>query len=329
MIDSTGYVWDGSLHLFACVDGAGRAQVVWNVWPDHYHKEVMDPFRPFDRQKGIEPGLILAATLDGAQPGRPREVFMSPLLPVPGGGVSCDGFGVMSGYADAAGQPHVLASLIPHDHSARPLGHPVAVLVEGGKRKPGFDGPASAEVVAGTFATTLLVDAKGRQHAIWVNPSGERPSVRDTLLGADDDPTVIRAAAGPTGQANDAQAFQGPGGTMVVFMQFRDDGPGGDADTFVSTSTGGPWSKPVNITNNATRKTLVAKKTGPGATGLTLKNESRPGLVAAAVDRDGHLVLAMVGVEDSLFSSQFLGLNLADGKTRPRSSTPTVRFLRL
>ena len=43
------------------------------------------------------------------------------------------------------------------------------------------------------------MDAKGQRHVIALYLAGERPNVRDYLLGGEDEPTVIRAAGSAKG----------------------------------------------------------------------------------------------------------------------------------
>jgi hypothetical protein len=171
---------------------------------------------------------------------------------------------------------------------------------------------------------TLLVDAKGQRHVIALYLGGERPNVRDYLLASEDEPTVIRAAAPVKGVIKSFQASQGPGGRMVVIIQAGDEGQFGDFDSFVSVSTGGgKWSPPVNITNNAGRKSFASHQTS-SQSNVAVETNYVPGVAAAAFDRDGYLLLLMVNSERSLVASTAFGVNIAGGST----STPTLRFLR-
>jgi len=63
-----------------------------------------------------------------------------------------------------------------------------------------------------TSPATVLLDAKGRRHVISLFLTGEHQTVRDTLLGSDDESAVIRAATGPKGTADGFQAYQGRSG---------------------------------------------------------------------------------------------------------------------
>ena len=111
---------------------------------------------------------------------------------------------------------------------------------------------------------------------------------------------------------------------MVVIIQANDNGGLGNADSFVTISTGdGKWSPPVNVTNNSGRMSFASKQTS-SESNVAIEKSYVPGVAAAAFDRDGHLLLLMINNEHSLFASTAFGVTIAGGST----STPTLRFLK-
>src|SRR6185437_15716340 len=122
-------------------------------------------------------------------------------------------------------------------------------LIEDGKMGPFIEVPGLS-FHAWRDVPTLLLDTAGKKHVVVLYPTGEHASVRDYLIGTDEDPVIIRQAIGANGTLDGMQAYQGPGGRMAVIMQMNDAGERGEGDDFVSISTGGgKWSPPVNITN--------------------------------------------------------------------------------
>ena len=316
---------NAALSFFAAVDAAGRAHVVWNVgWPDKWHPELTDEMHPGYRVHSlfIGNGLVFQSTLDGATAGKPREVFLPVIIPIPNYGPSCDGLDALNGYVDAAGEAHFAAAVKrPHADYAEPL-H--LGLIENGKAEHLLDLPTPVGSHTWQDIPTLLVDAKGQRHVIALYLAGEHPNIRDYLLGSDDEPTVIRAAVGLNGIIDGFQAYQGPGGRMVVIMQMNDTGERFAGDNFVSISTGdGKWSVPVNVTNNAGRKTFHNTETS-AQSNVAVATSCLPGPGAVAFDRDGHLLLIMVKGEYTIVLATAFGVNTAGGDT----ITPTLRFLK-
>ncbi|HZL65936.1 MAG TPA: hypothetical protein VFC29_01255, partial [Candidatus Limnocylindrales bacterium] len=120
------------------------------------------------------------------------------------------------------------------------------------------------------------------------------------------------------------QACQGPGGRMVAIMQMNDTGERGAEDNFISMSTGdGKWSVPVNVTDNAGRKTYVIRDTTV-ASQVSRETGCAPGPGVVAFDRDGHLLLLSIKEEYGIVHSAAFGVNLAGGG----HITPTLRFLK-
>ena len=307
---------------FAAVDAAGRAQVIWNVDPDERHPELMPNHQHL---AGVGDGLVLQSTLDGATAGNPREVFLPVTGTVGKGGwatPSSDALDTLNGYFDSAGVAHFVAAVTGTMYGANP--HPPDYeLIENGKTGQIIKLP-ELSFHAGKDIPTLLVDAKDKRHLIALYLAGEHPNVRDYLLGSDDEPTVIRAAGGLNGTIDGFQACQGPGGRMVAIMQMNDTGERGGGDNFVSISTGdGKWSVPVNVTNNAGRKTYVSKDTSV-ASQVSRETGCQPGPGVVAFDRDGHLLLLSIKQEYGIVHSTALGVNLAGGG----HITPTLRFLK-
>jgi hypothetical protein len=153
-------------------------------------------------------------------------------------------------------------------------------------------------------------------------PAGEHPNIRDYLIGTDEDPVIIRSAAAIKGSVNGFQAYQGPNGRMIAVMQMNDSGDRANGETYVSISTGAEWSTPVNVTNNAGRRSFVMTQTGRESN-VAIEKSYYPGPAAAAFDRDGHLLLLMINNEYGLFGSSAFGVSLSGGS----SSTPTLQFL--
>ena len=316
---------DAALSYFATVDAAGRVQVLWNAIPDNLHPELTKTSGTYQQHlTGVGNGLVLQATLDGAVPAAAREVF----LPVVGGleqqggyGTYCDGLDSLNGYADAGGAAHFLAAVTSyHDESLK--GKSWFELIEHGKAGPRLSLP-ELSYHGWSDIPRLLIDAAGRRHVIALYVAGEHPNVRDYRIGTDEDPVVIRETVGIKGSVQGFQAYQGPGGRMVVIMQMNDTGERADGETYVSVSTGGEWSTPVNVTNNAGRRSFASTQTS-SQSNVAIEKSYYPGPAAAAYDRDGHLLLLMINNEYALFGSSAFGVQLSGGST----STPTLQFLR-
>ncbi len=312
---------DGSISYFATVDAAGRAQVVWTAKPGKWHPELTVPngtsWLPIS---GVGNGLVFQAMLDGTNAGVPREIF---LTPVAGKGYDthCDGLDAVNGYVDAAGDAHFMAAVTrTHDYSLK--GKSVYALIENKKTGPVIELP-ELSFHSWRDRPTLLVDAKGRRHAIVLFPAGEHPNIRDYLIETEEEPVVIRQAAAIKGTTDGFQAYQGPGGRMVVVMQMNDSGERASGETYVSISSGEGWSPPVNVTNNAARRSFASKQTSV-ASNIAILKSYYPGPAAATFDRQGHLLLLMINNEYGLFGSSAFGVSLAGGS----SSTPTLQFLR-
>jgi hypothetical protein len=148
--------------------------------------------------------------------------------------------------------------------------------------------------------------------------------MRDYRIGSDEEPTMIRQVASTNGTADGFQAFQGPGGRMVALMQMNDTGARGGSDTYVSISSGGGWSPPVDVTNNAGRTSFVTSPIGI-RDGVGTIMRYTPGRAAGAFDSAGHLLLLMVNNENGLFGVSSYGELVLSGST----SVPTLQFLRL
>lgn len=316
---------DAAIAYFATVDAAGRAQVVYNALPDVWHPELVKVSGEYHQHlSGIGNGLVFQATLDGAAPVTPREIFLTPVAgqgEQGGYGLWCDGLDGLNGYVDAGGGAHFLAE-IKRNHDDLLRGKSRYQLIENGAMGAFVDLP-ELSFHAWRDIPTLLVDAAGKQHAVALYPAGEHPNIRDYVLGSEDDPEVIRETAGIKGTVDGFQAYQGPNGRMVAVMQMNDSGERGSGDTFVSISTGKGWSKPVNVTNNEGRKSFVSRQIGV-AGGVAIEKSCYPGPAAATFDRDGHLLLLMINNEYGLFGSSAFGVTVSSGS----SSTPTLQFLK-
>jgi hypothetical protein len=316
---------DGALSFFAVIDAAGRAQVVWNSRPDKWHPELMKVSGTYHSHlAGVGNGLVFQATLDGANPSAPREIFLPPVgeqKDQGGYGIYCDGLDTLNGYVDASGAAHFVAAVTSyHDQSWKDKSR--YQLIENGQQGAFVDFP-QLSFHGWRDIPTLLVDAAGKRHLVALYPEGEHPNIRDYILGADQDPVIIRETVGVKGSVDGFQAFQGPNGRMVALMQMNDSGERANGETYVSISTGHGWSPPVNVTNNAGRQHFASSQ--HGASGVAVSTSYYPGPAAGAFDRDGHLLLLMINNEYGLFGSSALGVTISSGS----SSTPTLQFLRL
>ncbi|HEY4247942.1 MAG TPA: sialidase family protein [Lacunisphaera sp.] len=316
---------DGAYSFFAVVDAAGHVQIVWNAQPDKWHPELMKTSGTYHQHlSGVGNGLVFQTTLDGANPGAPHEIFLTPVAgrDEPSGyGIYCDGLDALNGYCEADGTAHFVAAVTrTHDASLRDVSR--YELMEHGKPGPYVDLP-NLSFHSWNDIPTLLVDAAGKRHLVVLYPAGEHPNVRDYLIGSDDEPVVIRAAASVKGSLDGFQAYQGPNGRMVAVMEMNDTGDRANGETYVSISNGGEWSKPVNVTNNAGRRSFASTQTGRES-GVAIEKSYYPGPAAAAFDRDGHLLLLMINNEYGLFGSSAFGVTLTSGS----STTPTLQFLK-
>ena len=316
---------DGSLAYFATIDAAGRAQVVWNALPDKWHPELTKISGTFRQHlAGVGSGLVFQSTLDGASPSAPREIFLSKVAGQEeqgGYGTYCDGLDALNGYVDSTGAAHFVAA-VSRTHDSSLANKSVYELIENHAAGPMLELP-DLSYHGWRDIPTLLVDAKGQRHYVVLYPFGERPSIRDYLVGSDEEPVIIRQAAAIKGTVDGMQAYQGPGGRMVAIMEMNDTGERGTGETYVSVSTGKGWSTPINVTNNAARYKFASTKTG-SESNVSVETSYYPGPAAAAYDRDGHLLLLMINNEYGLFGSSAFGVTLSAGS----SSTPTLQFLK-
>jgi hypothetical protein len=304
------YQDEGAVSHFVATDGAGRVHVVWNQFPIKYQK--------FKHNAPMGRGDVWESVLDGRNAGQPREVFQSPFTPGDFMGPVSDDFDTINGYSDSSGADHFIAKVTNytvHDTANR------INLIENGKQTPAIELPGE------TFRTwhyppTLLLDAQGRKHIIAQYESGEQPNVRDYLVGSDTEPTIIRAAKEVKGKLIGSQAYQGPHGRMIVLMEMNDTGEKTDDELYVSTSTGGKWSAPVNVTNNTGRLQFHSTNTGSESS-VAMESYWYPGPAAATYDNSGHLLLLYVSNKMSLFGSSAFGVTLSSGS----SSTPNLLFL--
>lgn len=321
---------DGSLSFFVSLDTAGLVQVIWNTNPNKWHDELVD-LRQLGGGKiwrsqfnGVGNGLVFQSTLDGATATPPREIFLTAVTGTKGDHIhppACDGLDTINGYIDAAGKAHFISRVTRNvDNSL--YGKYRYQLFEAGKPGAFLDLP-DLSFHAWNDIPTLLVDAAGKSHALVLYPAGEHPSVRDYLLGSDDEPAIVRQTVGTKGTLDGFQAYQGPGGRMIVVMQMNDAGERGEGDDFISVSSGdGKWSKPINVTNNVTRRSFAAKIINP-VQNVAVSHTYYPGPASATIDKEGHLILLMINNERGVFGNQ-VGIHYIGGS----SSTPKLQFLR-
>jgi hypothetical protein len=313
----------GSLSYFAGVDETGHPHVAWNSNADAtLHPEVYTGSPNYRYvYNGIGKGEVFQVDLDGSAVSAPREIFFPVVKGLQEKNAYCDGLDTLNGYFDPKGEAHFIA-LVESVHD--PIrGMTRYELIENGKAGEPLDLP-ELSFHAWMDVPTLLLDAKGNRHIIALNLGGERKTIRDYPVGSDEEPTVIRAAAPVKGTITGFQACQARNGQMIVIIQANDTGELGEADSFVTVSTGGgKWSVPVNVTNNAGRKKFASTQTSSKSF-VGVETSYIPGVATAAVDRDGHLLLLMINSERSLVGSVALGVQIAGGST----STPALRFLR-
>ncbi len=326
---STEFQNDGSLDFYAGLDPAGRVQVTWNTTPNKWHDELVDirqgTGKVFRFQfNGVGNGLVFQSTLDGATATPPREAMLTPVTGSKTTGnirPSCDGLETLNGHFDAAGNP-VFVARVTSTVKEELRNKFRYQLFESGKPGVFVDLP-DLSYHRWSDIPTLLVDAAGRRHLITLYTAGERPSVRDYLLGSEDEPVILRKTAGPKAKLVGMQAYQGPGGRMAVVMQMNDSGESDADDNFVSISTGdGRWSPPVNVTNNAGRRRWSSKNIS-AVQDIATSTTCSAGPAAAAFDGQGHLLLLMVNKERRIMGNQAGLIRLVGDST-----TPTLRFLK-
>lgn len=317
---------DGSASWFAATGPDGKVHVQWVVNPDYGHPELMsgkpgDTYR--QHNNGVNLGSVMETVLSGSDPGTPRELFMAKITVKDGDNIyghACDGFDTINGYVDASGRPIFLAKVY-RSGDVYPTGNPLA-LIENDTQTEVLRLPGET-FRTWTYPPTLLLDARGKRHIIAMYESGEQPEVRDYLIGGGGEPTVVRAAKEIKGTLSGFEAYQGTGGRMIAVMAMNDTGKDGGAELYVSTSDGGKWSSPVNVTNNAGHSTSTYKATSRRSS-VGSYSYWYPGPAAAAFDKTGHLVLVHVSNEHSVFGGSAFGVQTFGGST----SKPTLLFVR-
>jgi len=305
----------GSASFFVATDPAGAVHVYWNEDPAIVHPEVM--FSAWQHSASVGMGLVMESTLDGTTPSAPKQVYLPPVTKnnsVP----ACDWVDLLKGYVDASGQAHFVCQeaamgATDGDHFK---------IIDAGVPKNGLDLPGT-DYQYWVSPPVLLVDAQGRQHIITMYPHGEQPNVRDYTVGDDSEPKVIRAVKGNAGKLLGMEAFGGPGGEMATIMHINDTGNDTDEELYVSTSNGGAWSTPVNVTNNSGRIAFHAKNTTLHSYVAT-ESWGYPGASAGTFDRAGHLLLLYVRNTKSIFGLNAFGVETAGGST----AVPKLMFLR-
>jgi hypothetical protein len=266
----------------------------------------------------------MEAVLNGTDPGTPREIYHAKIAEDPAyHSPGCDHFDTIDGYVDAAGQAHLIAHVSYAGVGPTDPNHRIH-LIQGGVQTPAVNLPNKSFNIW-RYPPRLLLDAKGRQHIIAMYEAGEQPSIRDYLIGSDDEPSIIRAAKEVKGKLIGFQASQGSKGRMVALMEMNDTGNNTDDELYISTSDGESWTPPVNVTNNTGRKSFFSKETSiAGASHVASLSYWFPGSASAAYGPDGHLTLLYISNQLSVVQSVALGWTLAGGSTR----TPNLLFLR-
>lgn len=305
---------------FASADPTGRVHVIWNMMPDSRHPEALSQGA---HSPAVGAGMVMDAILNGSDPGTAREIFMAKLTPdreVPRW-PTCDQLDTLDGLVDAAGQAHFLAKAT-YVGAGPPSNVIHMQLIEGGKQTSAMELPGR-DFDVWVHPPRLLVDARGRRHAIAMFPAGEQPRILDYLMGSGNEPVTIRATKQVSGKLLGFQAYQGPNGRMIAIMQMNDTGNDSDSELYLSTSDGGAWSVPVNVTNNSGMTSFLSTQTSI-ASHVASYSYWYPGPAAAAYDRQGHLLLIHVSNKRSAMQSAALGWTLAGGSTK----TPNLLFLR-
>jgi hypothetical protein len=270
---------------------------------------------------GIGWGLIFQTTLNGSNPAQPHEWYMPPIKVDPTNpnySRKCDGFNALDGYVDASGQPHLIAQLTNlNDQNS------IMQVIENGKQTPAITLPPDAFGGFTVHPPRLLLDARNGRHIIAKYDAGEHPAIRDYLLGSSADPTIIMAAK-PPGIISDFRAYQGPNGKMAAIIETQEEQTSGDGDSWLCTNDGSKWSEPICLTNNAGRKTWVSKNTG-AISNVATGASYGPGPGAAAWDKNGHIVIALINNKNGVFALAAGGITYAGDTT----STPMLFFYRL
>ena len=304
----------GSLSYFVSTDAKGLVHVFWNETPDRLHPEVL-----FQGQHGpsVGDGLVMEATLDGTSPSTPRQIYMTPVSPGQLG-LAMDGVDMLTGYVDAADQAHILAQVAPvrggKDNEWQ--------VIENGGQTPGVDLPGPTSEYW-SCPPTLLIDAQGRKHILTMYKGGEHEQTRDYVVGSDNEPAIVRSSTGTAGTITSLEAIQGPAGHMLAIMNMNDTGGNTTQELYVSMSSGGAWSKPINVTNNTGRLASHSTNTGLHSNVATM-SWGYPGAATGAFDKSGHVLLLYVRNTMSLFGVNAAGVEFAGGST----STPNLMFLR-
>jgi hypothetical protein len=310
---------DGSMSFVATVDPAGKPHVIFNTSPNRFHPD--QALSDGQTLYGIGWGLIFQSTLDGSNPIEPTEWYMAPIQIDPANprfSRHCDGFNALDGYVDAAGQPHLIAQLVNLSDQNTNM-----QVIENGKQTPSITLPPAAHGDFASHPPRLLVDGKGVRHIIAQYDGGENHAIRDYLLGSDAEPTIVMAAKTAPESVDDFTAFQGPAGKMAALIQ-TEKGFSDVGDSWICTNNGSGWSEPINLTNNAGRKTWASKQTGVLGNVATA-SQYRPGQGAVAWDKDGHLVIALINIRTGSFGLAVGGVTYASGDT----ATPSLFFYRL
>ena len=306
----------GSASYFVTTDPAGTVHVLWTEDPGPLHPDVK--FSPTQNSADVGISLVMEAMLNGATPTAPREVYLPPVTKNALGPV-CDDLDLLNGYVDAANKAHFVALVAPA--RGTPQSNQFQVIENGGQT-PGVALPGAASEYWGS-PPTLLVDAQGHQHILTLYSRGEQPNFRDYTVGSEAEPKTIRAVKGNAGKLLSLAAFQGPGGRMVAIMNMNDTGGKTDQELYVSTSNGGPWSPPVNVTNNSGRLAFHSTNTSARSNVATM-SWGFPGAASGTFDRSGHLLLLYVRNKLEVFGSNAVGVQLAGSS----SATPNLMFLR-
>ena len=277
----------GVVAWLAATDPRGRAHVVWSENPDG----------PSFLSTTADARSVRQAQLDGATP-RGGRVISGPSA------YGKLGYWTLSGWVDANGAAHWVAvrgsdaerrSILVHSNGGR-------------ERTLPYDAAA-----AGARTPPQLVLSSDEERVVYYD-GGARPRLMDRSLDAERSPVAIASGA----DAESIQDFQisTAGGQVVATMQITGDDGNRLADLYVSTLRAGSWTKPVRVTDNASR---TRQQGATDARGRSLGTVQVLSAIHASVvpDRSGALHVLYTGRETSrLVDTRPGGMSGASARSR-------------
>lgn len=222
----------GVLAWYAAGDTRGRVHVVWSENPGE--------FSAFTTPSSAR--VVRQATLEGATPGTARDIVR---------GTGDRGYWGLSGYVTAQGTPRWVAITI--DAASRS-----STLVQwtGTEERALLDFATLHRAYDEQSLPRLVADEAGQEHLVLYNGVRDNPGVLDLTPGQRAPQGVVyQPRRGGSSTIRDFQISRGPSGQLIATVQVAGEGDGKLTDLFVSTLSGGRWSAPVQLTNNARRGT--------------------------------------------------------------------------